>query len=69
MHGGRQRRIIPAMTYPLTSPKLVLVGQRREAAAPSRGPVVRRYRLARVQTDGRSRDAAARFEHLKRVHD
>jgi hypothetical protein len=55
------------MTRPVTSSKVVLVEDRREAEA-GVAPL-RRYRLARLRLDGRSHDPASRFEHLKRIYD
>ncbi len=61
--------MMPAMTPPVTSSKVLLIEDRREQPAePSTAPV-RRYRLARLRLDGRSPDAASRFDHLKRVYD
>jgi hypothetical protein len=59
------------MTPPATSAKVLLVADRRFAAANAatdHAPV-RRYRLARLRFDGRTLDPASRFEHLKRVYD
>ena len=58
------------MNRPLTSSKLLLVADPRQATAASgKGGAVRRYRLARLRFDGRSAEYPSRFEHLKRVYD
>jgi hypothetical protein len=56
------------MTRPVTSSKLILV-EDRSAAAADRSAPVRRYRLARLQIEGRPTDSASRFDHLKRIYD
>jgi hypothetical protein len=61
--------IILAMTRPAASSKFILLERRSGASDADRPPRVRRYRLARLQLDGRSSDPAARFDHLKRVFD
>ncbi len=61
--------IILSMTNPATSAKLLLVEDRRSAAAAADGLPVRRYRIARLRVDSRPRTDASRFEHLKRVYD
>jgi hypothetical protein len=61
--------IILPMTNPATSAKLLLVEDRRSAAAAAEGAPVRRFRIARLRVDGRPRADALRFEHLKRVYD
>jgi hypothetical protein len=68
MPGWPPPGIILAMTRPIRSPKLLLVADPRPAPAESNLPV-RRYRLARLQLDGRSPEPDLRFEHLKRVFD
>jgi hypothetical protein len=62
---------IPVMTRPATSAKVLLVADRRFAAADAEtdSAPVRRYRLARLRFEGRTIDLASRFEHLKRVYD
>ena len=63
------RPIILAMTRPLTASKVLLVADRRLAAA-SRDPgPVRRYRIARLRFDSRPAGGEARFDYLKRVYD
>jgi hypothetical protein len=57
------------MTRPVTSSKVILVEDRGASSEARRGAPVRRYRLARLQLEGRSTDHASRFEHLKRVYD
>ncbi|HUZ28411.1 MAG TPA: hypothetical protein VMU90_04165 [Solirubrobacteraceae bacterium] len=59
-------RIIFAMTYPARTSRVVLLEDTRAMASP--GPL-RRYRLARLQLDGRSADPEKRFAHLKRIYD
>jgi hypothetical protein len=61
--------IMLAMTRHATSSKLILVENRSAASDTDRVAPVRRYRLARLQLDGRSRDGASRFDHLKRIYD
>ena len=61
--------IMLAMTRPLASSKLILVEDRNGSSDAERPARVRRYRLARLQLDGRSGDPASRFDHLKRVYD
>ena len=61
--------IMLAMTRPLTSSKVLLVAERRQAAAGPGVVPVRRYRLARLRFAGRAADSASGFEHLKRVYD
>lgn len=61
--------IMPAMTRPATSSKVVLVEDRTAAPDAHRSVPVRRYRLARLQIEGRSSDPASRFDHLKRIYD
>jgi hypothetical protein len=56
-----------AMTRPAASSKLILIEARTGASDVARPARVRRYRLARLQLDGRSSDPASRFDHLKRV--
>jgi hypothetical protein len=47
----------------------VLVADRRVGAGPYRDTPIRRYRLARLQFDGRPDVGDGRFDHLKRVYD
>lgn len=61
--------IIAPMTNSATSAKLLLIEDRRGAAAASDGVPVRRFRLARLRLEDRQRDDASRYEHLKRVYD
>jgi hypothetical protein len=61
--------IMPAMTRPLTSSKVLLVAERRPVAAAPGVVPVRRYRLARLRFAGMEAESASRFEHLKRVYD
>jgi hypothetical protein len=61
--------IMVAMTRPAAASKLILLERRSAASDADRPARVRRYRLARLQLDGRSSDPAARFDHLKRVYD
>jgi hypothetical protein len=48
--------------------RVVLVADRQPAASPS-SPVMRRYRLARLELNGQRRVGGDRFGHLKRTHD
>lgn len=61
--------IMRAMTRPATSSKLILVEDRSATPDAHRPAPVRRYRLARLQIEGRSSDPASRFDHLKRIYD
>jgi len=61
--------IMLAMTRPVESSKLILVEDRSATPDADRPPRVRRYRLARLQIEGRSSDPASRFDHLKRIYD
>jgi hypothetical protein len=58
-----------AMTRPSRSSKVVLVADRRAAAAESAAISVRRYRLARLRFDRPAASPGSRFEHLKHVYD
>jgi hypothetical protein len=57
-----------AMSAP--SARILLV-QRRDTVAPRdpNAPKIRRYRLARLQLNGRAGGGRARFEHLRRAYD
>jgi hypothetical protein len=57
------------MTNPATSAKLLLIEDRRDAAAAADVVPVRRFRLARLRLEDRQRDEMSRFEHLKPVYD
>jgi hypothetical protein len=57
------------MDRPLTSSKLLLVADHRMGTARPTATPIRRYRLARLQLDGRPARPAMPFEHLKRVFD
>jgi hypothetical protein len=62
-------RIIPAMTRPVTSPRVLLVKDRRAGEqAPAPVPL-RRYRLARLRLGDRPAEPEGRFEYLKRARD
>jgi hypothetical protein len=63
--------MIPAMDRTLTSSKLLLVADHRTAPAIGRGrpEPIRRYRIARLQLEGRPAPSSERFEYLKRVFD
>lgn len=61
--------IMLPMTYPATSAKLMLIEDRRGAAAAADGVPVRRFRLARLRLEDRQREQASRYEYLKRVYD
>ncbi len=57
------------MNRPLTSSRVLLVAEPRQATAAREKGAVRRYRLARLRFDGRSAEYPSHFEHLKRVYD
>jgi hypothetical protein len=60
-----------AMSAPTaTSPARVLLVERRDTVAPRdpNAPKIRRYRLARLQLNGRA-TGRNRFEHLSRTYD
>jgi hypothetical protein len=61
--------IIPAMTRPTPSHKVLLVADRRGRPTEPTAVPVRRFRLARLRLDGRTAGSASRFDHLKRVYD
>jgi len=61
--------MIPAMTRPAASSRVMLLEDRRGGAAPSGSAPVRRYRLARLRFDGAPTDPEKRFEYLKRSYD
>jgi hypothetical protein len=62
-------RIIPAMTRPVTSSRVLLVEDRR-GGDQARAPVtLRRYRLARLRFHELPAEPEGRFEYLKRTHD
>jgi hypothetical protein len=69
MWRGPLRFMIPAMTQPATSPRVLLVADGRPPKLAPLGTRVRRYRLARLRFDGRATDPAARYDHLKRIYD
>jgi hypothetical protein len=51
-----------------TLSRVILVADRQSARAPA-SPVMRRYRLARLELNGQRRAGGNRFGHLKRIHD
>lgn len=55
------------MTTPLAAQRVVLVPSAHRRTPGSSVRQIRRYRLARVQLEGR--DGEGRFGHLKRVYD
>ncbi|MBV9684914.1 MAG: hypothetical protein JO046_24195 [Solirubrobacterales bacterium] len=57
------------MTRPLTASKVLLVADRRLAAANRDSGPVRRYRIARLRFDPRPAGGESRFDSLKRVYD
>lgn len=59
------------MDRPLTSSKLLLVPDSRTVSGPGRrmAEPIRRYRIARLQLEGRPAQGPGRYEHLKRVFD
>jgi hypothetical protein len=54
----------------VSAARLLLV-ERRDTVAPRdpNAPKIRRYRLARLQLNGRAATGRARFDHLRRVYD
>ena len=58
-----------AMTRPVTTPRVLLVADRRATTSEPSAAPIRRYRLARLRFDARAADPASRFDHLKRVYD
>ena len=61
--------MIPAMTRPAPSSKVMLLEDRRGGSAPEASAPVRRYRLARLRFEGAPHDPEKRFEYLKRTFD
>jgi hypothetical protein len=62
---------MPVMSAPsAVSAARVLLVERRDTVAPRdpNAPKIRRYRLARLQLNGRA-SGRARFGHLRRVYD
>ena len=59
----------PMSAPSVTAARLLLV-ERRDTVAPRNpdAPKIRRYRLARLQLNGRA-TGRARYEHLRRVYD
>lgn len=57
------------MTIALPSSRVVLIEDRGEKRTKPVAVPLRRYRLARLRFEGRSREPGARFEHLGRVYD
>lgn len=71
MWDGPFKTIMPTMTRPAPSSKLLLVETAfRRGKAPKPAPAVaKRYRLARLRFDGRAAGGDCRYEHLTRVYD
>ena len=68
---GRRRATMQAMSAPsAVSAARVLLVERRDTVAQRdpNAPKVRRYRLARLQLNGRA-TGRNRFEHLRRTYD
>jgi hypothetical protein len=61
--------MIPGMTRPASSSRVLLIEDRRAGADAPPGLPVRRYRLARLRFDGPTADSDGRFDYLKRPHD
>jgi hypothetical protein len=57
------------MTRPVTPSRVMLLEDRRSAAAAPGSTPVRRYRIARLRFDGQPTDSQKRFEYLKRCYD
>jgi hypothetical protein len=68
MRGAPAAGIMLAMTNPLTASKVLLVADRRATAGRGDTAPVRRYRLARLQLDGRALTPRARPSALRRVY-
>jgi len=64
---SRARPIILGMTRPLTASRVLLVADRRLAAANRDPGPVRRYRIARLRFDARPAGGESRFDYLKRI--
>lgn len=62
-------RIIPPMTRPAPSSKVVLLEDRRGGSDLAAGAPVRRFRLARLRFEGTPAPAERQYEYLKRSHD
>lgn len=62
--------MILTMTRPVTTSRVVLVEDRR-GAVDGAAPVLplRRYRLARLRSEGQSAIDEGRYSHLKHSHD
>ena len=58
------------MSAPSVSATRIMLIERRDTVAPRNpdAPKIRRYRLARLQLNGRA-TGRSRFEHLRRVYD
>jgi hypothetical protein len=74
-HGGgaeraRKRRSLLMSATSVAAAARVLLVERRDTVAPRdpNAPKVRRYRLARLQLNGRG-TGRGRYEHLRRVYD
>jgi hypothetical protein len=68
---GRKRRPFRGMSAnSIAAAARVMLVERRDTVAPRdpNAPKVRRYRLARLQLNGRQ-TGRGRFEHLRRVYD
>ncbi len=61
--------IIPFMTRPATSARVMLLEDRRGGAATTGSAPVRRFRLARLRFEGQHTDSPKRYEYLKRSYD
>jgi hypothetical protein len=63
--------MLPVMERTLTPSKLLLVSNHRIGPVAGRGrpEPIRRYRIARLQLEGRPTPPSQRFEYLKRVFD
>jgi hypothetical protein len=59
-----------AMSAPSVTAARLLLVERRDTVAPRNpdAPKIRRYRLARLQLNGRA-TGRARYEHLRRIYD
>lgn len=61
--------MIPAMTRPAETSRVMLLEDRRGGTGATASAPVRRYRLARLRFDAAPATPEKRFDYLKRTHD
>jgi hypothetical protein len=61
--------MMPSMTRPAPSSKVVLLEDRRGGSDLAAGARVRRFRLARLRFEGAAAPAESRYEYVKPIHD